>query len=221
MTRVISFIVIAVALVLSQPLLAQDSSSKARPASIVKLSVGNPIMYLLYPRFEMKYAGVGYEWFRNKKTSFNGYLDYFYIPDGSYNNPAGYYYNTNYYWQLDNYGRKNIVSLRTLYKWYPLHKIKYARGLYIAGGINGAINYTYKKGDDIWGDYRKLDIYAGLGWGIGYRIEVKKKLSFEVYYHGARNGIALGGLFSPTSYEPIGIDLWDFSIGYVLSKKTK
>ncbi len=208
---------IAMAIGFSHPILAQDSSSKARPASIVKLSVGNPIMYLLYPRFEMKYAGIGYEWFRNKKTSFNGYLDYFYIPDGSYNSPAGYYYG----WQLDNYGRKNIVSLRTLYKWYPLHKIKYARGLYIAGGINGAIKYTYKKGDDIWGDSHKLDIYAGLGWGMGYRIEVKKKLSLEIYYHAARNGIALESLISPLSYEPIRIDLIDFSIGYVLSKKNK
>ena len=211
----ILFIIIAFAWL--QELFAQDSISTARPSSIVKLSIGNPIMYFMYPRYGMNYAGIGYEWFRNKKTSFNGYVDYYYIEDGSYNNSESH--NDN--WQLDNFGTKNIVSLRILYKWYPLHKIKYARGLYVAGGINAAMRYTYKKINDYWGDYSKLDFYAGLGWGVGYRIEVKKRFSFEIFYHRASNGVSLGGLTSLSEYNPIGIDLLDLSIGYVLSKKTK
>lgn len=210
-------LIITVALALSQPLLAQDSTSKVRPASIVKLSIGNPIMYLLYPRFGMKYIGVGYEWFRNSKTSFNGYLDYYHIQDGSFNNPASY----NYHWQLDNSGTKNMVSLRTLYKWYPLHKIKYARGLYVAGGVNAVLRHTNYTRDATWGSFSTIDLYAGLGYGIGYRIEVRKKLSLEVFYHKASNGVALQSLLLKDRYDPIGIDLLDFSIGYVLSKKSK
>ena len=200
---------------LSEPLWAQDSTNKVMPASIVKLNIGNSLMYLIYPRFDMKYAGIGYEWFRNAKTSLNGYLDYYYIEDGSYNNTQAY----NADWQLDNFGTKNILSLRTLYKWYPLHKVKFARGLYLGGGVNCAIKNMYKEFDD-QEIYHKVDFYAGLGWGLGYRIEIKKRISLEIFYHKANNGISLKRLLTQREYYPIGIDLLDFSIGYVIFKKS-
>lgn len=215
MRTILLFILFTIGFVFANPAIAQDSTKKARPTHIVKLSVGNPMMYLLYPRYDMKYFCIGYERTRNKKHSFNYYLDYYAIQDGSFNSPGMDFFT----WNLDNIGTKNILSLRTLYKWYPFHKIKFVKGFYVAGGMNGAVKLTYRRYVD--GDYILLDTYVGLGWGIGYRIEVKKKLSFEFFYHSARNGVSLSPLFYAYDYSPIGIDLLDFSIGYVLSKKTK
>jgi hypothetical protein len=219
MKTILLLIILTMSFVLAKPAMAQDSTKKVRPTHILKLSVGNPMMYLLYPRFGIKYVCVGYERFRKNKHSFNYYLDYYAIQDGSYNSPGMDFFS----WNLDNYGAKNIVSFRTLYKWYPLHKIKFVKGFYIAGGINGALKYTHKKIVEDYGEfeYRQLDLYVGLGLGIGYRIEFFQKLSLEVFYHTARNGVSWYTPIIVDDYNPIGIDLLDFSIGYVLSPKTK
>lgn len=195
-------------------LYSQDSVY-VKPSNIIKLAVASPVMYLVYPQYGMKYFGVGYEKYRNAKTSYNFYLDYFYIKDGSYNNTGIYSPAI----EKNNYGSKNILSFRTLYKWYPIHKLRYFKGLYLAGGVNFALRIiNLENHSNIESNYR-FNLYSGLGWGLGYKVQVVPKLSVEMSYHRANNAIDMVRDSYLFNQYPIGIEIWEIALGYTISKK--
>lgn len=174
-----------------------------KKSRIIKVAVLRPLLLANTPKVGVYYAGASFEKYRNHKTSFNFYLDYFFIEKGSFNN-TGFYRPTLQDWPDE----KHIISLRFLYKRYLFNNSKYFKGFYLAAGLNVAeriINYS---------DWVYLEpFHFGYGIGLGYQVIINKRISLEFLHHKAFNGMFLfpSKLDEPS---PIGVILSDITIGY-------
>jgi hypothetical protein len=166
-------------------------------------------LFLTQPSYGMGYVGLGYEKGLKATTSANLCADYFFIHEGSANNSG--IYNPRFFPSTN--GNKHIYSIRGLYKYYPLGKRKLFTGLYMAGGVNFATRYSS------YPDFSTLELYSGLGLGLGYRMDLFKYISLEISYQRANNAIDIFRKFDKGNENPIGIELLELSIGYIFQNK--
>ena len=97
---------------------AQDTVSFYKP-KLVKIGILHSLLLSTEPSLGIKYAGIAYEKYRNKKTSFNLFVDYFHVKENKFTT-TGFYEPS----LSDPLIPKHILSLRFLYKRYLFQKIK-------------------------------------------------------------------------------------------------
>jgi hypothetical protein len=115
---------------ISHIICAQDTSIYKKPI-LVKVGLAHSILLASQPSLGIKYLGVSFEKFRNRKPSFNLMADVFFIKGNTFNTTGFYYPSVS-----DPLYPKNVWSLRFLYRRYLFQNVKILKGLYLGGGPN-------------------------------------------------------------------------------------